>query len=484
MREQLSVLFRRRRQIVGVFVGIVGVTAVVSLLIPSTYEAESTLLLKVGREYADSADLRSVAPGQPWDRRDLLNSEINILTSHEVLKDVVTATGPDTLYPGLTAATRPPRSATETAITRLRKQLSAYPLKDSAVILVRFAHRDPLIAADTVNRLVEQYQAKRLAVLSEPRTAFLEVQVTAARAKLAATQEALAAFKRQRGIFALEEQRRLLLRQRADLDSGLKTAESRSQEMADRAATLNHRLGEISETVPLFDETERDVVREDAKGRLLALQLKERELTNKYTESSRLVQNVRREIEVVERFLREQDSSRKVRTGRSQAFDLLQADALRADADRRSLLAGAGTIREQLARVDAALSTLEGSERTLQDLSRQVTMAEAEYKRYSDKLEEARITDNLDRQRLGNVRVIQSAVPSQDRVRPRRLLNVALAMVLGGIVSVGIAFLADHIESVFVVPERVQRELHGPILGTLTDVDAVPHRGARPVREP
>jgi capsular polysaccharide biosynthesis protein len=110
-------------------------------------------------------------------------------------------------------------------------------------------------------------------------------------------------------------------------------------------------------------------------------------------------------------------------------------------------------------------------------------MAEAEYKRYSDKLEEARITDNLDRQRLGNVRVIQSAVPSQDRVRPRRLLNVALAMVLGGIVSVGIAFLADHIESVFVVPERVQRELHGPILGTLTDVDAVPPR-ARPVREP
>ncbi len=474
MREHLSVLFRRRRQILWVFLGIVAAAALVSFLVPPTYDAESTLLLKAGREYADPSELRATAQGPTWDRRDLLNSEINILTSHEVLQETVAAVGIDTLYPGLAAATRPPRSASEVAIARLRRQIVAYPLKDSAVILVRFEHRDPRVAADTVNRLVEQYQAKRLAVLSAPRTSVLEEQVGAARSRLGAHQEALESFKRQHGVFSLEEQRRLLLRQRADLDTSLKTAESRSNEMADRATALHARLAEMSETVPLFDETERDVVREEAKGRLLALQLRERELTNKYTESSRLVQNVRREIEVVERFLREQDASRKVRTGRSQAFDLLQAEALRSDADRRSLRASAGTIREQIERVDAALGALESSERAVQDLSRQVAMAEVEYKRYSDKLEEARITDDLDRQKLGNVRVIQAAVPSPERVRPRRLLSVVLAAVIGGVVSVGIALLAEHVEGVLIVPERVQRELRIPILGSLSDMEVAP----------
>ncbi len=470
MREQLTVLFRRRAQILSVFIGIVGATAIVSLLIPPTYDAESTLLLKVGREYADPGELRSAMPGPTWDRRDLLNSEINILTSHEVLRDVVNSMGVETLYPGLAATTRTPEAARDLALTRLRRQIVAYPLKDSAVILVRYEHRNPQVAADTVNRLVDLYQAKRLAVLSAPRTSFLEEQVGAARGRLAASQEALETFKREHGVHSLDEQRRLLLRQRTDLDASLKGAESRSIEAEDRANALHARLAEMSETVPLFDETERDVVREEAKGRLLALQLRERELTNKYAENSRLVQNVRREIEVVERFLREQDASRKVRTGRSQAFDLLQAEALRADAERRSLRASAATMREQIAKIDAALAVLERSEGTVQDLARQVAMAETEYKRYSDKLEEARITDDLDRQKLGNVRVIQAAVPSPERVRPRRLLNVALASVIGAVASVGIALMADRLEGVLLVPERVQRELRLPILGTLSEM--------------
>ena len=128
MREHLSVIFRRRRQILWVFLGIVAATALVSFLVPPTYDAESTLLLKAGREYADPSELMATAQGPTWDRRDLLNSEINILTSHEVLQETVAAVGIDTLYPGLAAATRPPRSASEVAIARLRRQIVAYPL--------------------------------------------------------------------------------------------------------------------------------------------------------------------------------------------------------------------------------------------------------------------------------------------------------------------------------------------------------------------
>ena len=67
----------------------------------------------------------------------------------------------------------------------------------------------------------------------------------------------------------------------------------------------------------MYTLSERDKIIVDARSRLLSLQLKEQDLLKQYQEDNRLVQNTRKEIRLVQEFLKEQETeiSGKVRTG-------------------------------------------------------------------------------------------------------------------------------------------------------------------------
>ena len=84
------------------------------------YEATSLLLVKFGREYVYQDDVGG-GGGQvvPRGRETLINSEIQILRSAEVVKGVVEAMGVDTLYPSLALEPTEGRPIESVAAARL-----------------------------------------------------------------------------------------------------------------------------------------------------------------------------------------------------------------------------------------------------------------------------------------------------------------------------------------------------------------------------
>lgn len=77
-----------------------------------------------------------------------------------------------------------------------------------------------------------------------------------------------------------------------------------------------------------------------------------------------------------------------------------------------------------------------------------------------------------------NVAVVDPAMIPIDPIKPRKLMNVAVALVLGGMAAVGLTFLLEYLDTSLKSPEDVTRHLGLPVLGVIP-VIAVEEEGGQ-----
>ncbi len=123
LRDFLAVLFKRKAAILTIFLATVITVAVGSFLMAPTYEAGSSLLVKFGREFIYRSEVGDKAPMISFNQEEAINSEINILTSRDIVERVIKTIGLENIYPGL--AKNPPAGTTplEAAVTGFQKKL-------------------------------------------------------------------------------------------------------------------------------------------------------------------------------------------------------------------------------------------------------------------------------------------------------------------------------------------------------------------------
>lgn len=71
----------------------------------------------------------------------------------------------------------------------------------------------------------------------------------------------------------------------------------------------------------------------------------------------------------------------------------------------------------------------------------------------------------------GNVRVIEAVQLPEDPVAPNKKMNIAIAFLLGLMVSVGLVFLLEYLDNTFKNKENLERELDIPVLGVIPSFD-------------
>lgn len=483
LRDFLTVIFKHKAKIVTIFLATVITVTTVSFLLPPSYEAKSSLLVRFGREYiyhSEGGEEKGSGPSIQVSEEETVNSEINILTSHDLIERVITTLKLENIYPefiekssfssflensGLSTKMTP----LQKAVLRFEKKLTVEAIKKSSVIEVSFQHKDPQIAASAVNLLVDFYKEKHLEVYSGPQSPFLEKQLNTYDQKLKQSENEVELFKQKNQVFSLDEQRSLLLKQRMELDTELKNADNHIDELQKKLSSLKSQMKAISEDKDRYTQTERDKIIVDAKANLLTLKLKEQGLLEKYKESNRLVINVRKEIEIVTNFLRQQeeDIASKVKKG-NVVYQEVEEAALMTEADFNSQVAKDKTIKLQLSQVDREIQSLDLKENELVDLKREVFNNDKNYRTYMDKVEEARISDDMNRQKMSNVSIIQSAaVPAKPKT-PKKVLNIIVGIMLGAVSALGYAFISEYASQGLSTPESVEKRLGLPVLTTVS----------------
>ena len=81
------------------------------------------------------------------------------------------------------------------------------------------------------------------------------------------------------------------------------------------------------------------------------------------------------------------------------------------------------------------------------------------------------ITTSKDLVPNGNVRVIEEVEYPEKPVSPNKKINIAIAFILGLMVSVGLVFLMEYLDNTYKTKEQLEKELGIPVLGVIPDID-------------
>jgi uncharacterized protein involved in exopolysaccharide biosynthesis len=470
--DALTMIFKHKTKIIIIFLTIVAVVTGVTFLQQPVYEAKSSLLVKIFKDDTSRPGIGQEKGNLPLtlSQDELINTEIQILTGRELAEKVIQTLQTGKMYPSLARnSAKKADIIMDQAVQTFGKNLKILGVRKSNVITVAFQHNDPEIAARAVNLLVDAFKDKHLAMHSDPQSSFIGSQLASFEVKLKASEKNLQEYQQKNKVFSLEEQRSLLLKQRTDFDSAYKITDDNVSEIRKKIASIKSQMKHVENSNVRYTQTSRDTIIVDAQSRLLGLRLKEQELSRKYTDNNRLVVDARKEVETVNQFLKDQEKGivGKVKTG-NPVYQNLEMDLFRAEADLNSQAAKAGALKSQLRELDNGIAALDMSESKIQNLKRELTINEKNYKTYADRHEEARISDAMNTLKLSNISIIQSAVVPVKPIKPKKKQNILLGVLLGIASGLTYAYLLENIAQTFSNPESIEKYLGLPVLITVS----------------
>src|SRR5262249_25960094 len=151
-RAMLNTFFRHRYKFASVFLLFFGAAAAYCFISTPKYESDASLLVK----FAPSQPSRPSAPpstgisAQQTERKEIINSQIGVLQSQDLLADVLKTLTIGTVYPSL-EATPDPKVKLNNALTRLGKDLDVEADKDSNIILLTLLNPNADVSTKALN---------------------------------------------------------------------------------------------------------------------------------------------------------------------------------------------------------------------------------------------------------------------------------------------------------------------------------------------
>ncbi len=417
-----------------------------------------------------NAEVGDHSPKMAFDLQAVVEPEIKILTSRDLIKKVVETIGVKILYPEILEMDQLTISPLEVALTYFPGNLSVDRPGKSNVIVVGFEHQNPQVAAQAVNLLSEFWKEKHLAIFSNPQTSFLEEQVQTFRKNLEQSETALQEFKREHGISSILDQRNLLFNQRQTIDSRSKANEDQVQGLGSKINSLKRQLNDIPQYIPVSTETESEHPTINAtRNELLALRRKEQQLLGKYQESSRMITDVREEIALIQTLINKQEAQAKeqIKTVRNPVYQDIQLELLSSESELTSLKTKQGVFLGQIEELDSHISRLNQLEKQFDGLQREVNKDKENLKIYVEKLEMANISTDMDKKQLANVSVIQSASPPISPIKPKKSLILYFGIAFGLLSGVAWAFVSEFFKGGYTRPEQLSLEQGIPVLASI-----------------
>jgi uncharacterized protein involved in exopolysaccharide biosynthesis/Mrp family chromosome partitioning ATPase len=485
----LTVLLAHKGKALAFFSLVTLTVAVATWLSPDIYRSEARLMLRLGRENATldptAAGGQTVAISQT--RRDEINSELEIFRNREAVERIVDAVSPETILAHRRAKASPPapnalgRSirkvaafagkrdlpARDEAILEIVRNLKISSPKESNIIAVAFEAQDPVLAREVVSRLIDLYLEKHMAVnRTAGSSSFFAEQTDRLRAQLDRTREELRSLKNDAGVGSIEEEQRVVSARIDTLRKELEVTEVAILAARARVRELESAVAAIPPTQVLQETTGiPNTAADGMRERLFDLQMREQDALSRYTESNRQVVEMRRQIGEAKALLDQEPQARsQVSKGLNTTYQQMEINLLTAKAELSSLTARAAPLRVQLAAARSELTRLNDAELRIRLLERELGIQEANYRKYLDNFEQARIDTALKDDKISNVSVVEPATVPIEPVRPRRGLNLAIGLFLGLVGAVGLAFLCETTDRTLKSPDEVRQALDLPTL--------------------
>jgi uncharacterized protein involved in exopolysaccharide biosynthesis len=387
-----------------------------------------------------------------------INSVLELFNSRDVLSSVVSGVGPlvvlgkDDQPAAQTATFLPlgdifaPYSIEDEALKHLANHLQVEPVKLSNVVSVSYEAVSPELARDVVTRLVDNARNAHIRVnRTDGSQEFFVTQAEHLRTRLMRLENELRDKKNAAGIAHLDEQRRLMLRQLADLRVGLLETEASLSASSAQLESHARLLERIPETITLnhttgMPQTAVATMREQ----LFIAQVREKELLSRYTKHHPLAIAAADHIARLRAVLDGEPDEPLLSRGPNEAHRALHIEQLQEQSTVSSLRAQADTVRKQLSPLEHDVKAFNNAEAEFARLQREIEIETENYKRYAECLEQSRIDHELAMKNISNLNLLQPPTYSVTPTSPRPALNLAMGLVIALASSLGVGLFLEH----------------------------------------
>lgn len=358
----------------------------------------------------------------------------------------------------------------EKAIRQLSESIKVTPAKKGATINVSCRASSPELAREIVQTLMDKYLDLHISAhRTDESYPFFVEQFDLHQRKVQIATDRVRDFKNVAGITSITGEREAVQSQINQVETDLIATEAVLASAKERTDVIDRQLASLDERL-VTEEVEGttngagDLMRD----RLYSLEILEKELLTKFNESHPQVQQVKLQVAEARKIADKQPETRtETTTAVNPIRQRVEGDLLQARAELRATEARLAALREKRGVLDKQLDTLNGQEAELSELQRQLDVAQANYTKYADKLEEARISRELDVERVSNVKIVQSASLTLKAVSPKRLILLLLGMVVSFATAIALPQLLELVNRRLRTPEDVQLRLEIPVLVTL-----------------
>jgi uncharacterized protein involved in exopolysaccharide biosynthesis len=213
-----------------------------------------------------------------------------------------------------------------------------------------------------------------------------------------------------------------------------------------------------------------NVAADSMRQELFKLQITQRELEANLGEKHPLTKATSEQVRKSESILNSQAPERtQTSQGINPSRQTLDLELRREEALAASLRAKADTLNQQYANLQRRMHTLNEDEVRISELERQTAIVEANYRSYVEHLEQARIGQALEANRISNVNVVQppSLVEKPVSPKPLMILGLSFLAAVGG--ALGLAFGLEYLDK---SPNDV-KELNSPL--TVPGLGSIQH---------
>ncbi len=470
-RGMLNVFFRHRVKFMLVFLLFFGAAAAYCAIATPKFRSDAALLVKFASNNTARGDgLPSLGiAAQQIERKEVVNSQIGLLQSQDLLSSVLDAITIAAIYPSLSSVPDS-RMQRQMALQQFARDLDVEPQKDSSIIQLSLLNRDAEVSAKALTLLIDKFIGLQSTIYQSAELPFMQEQLAQAREQLQKSRAAVQAFKSSTGISSLDEERTLLLRQQADMQESLTQAISKQEEAEGRYRKLEAMLKEMPDQIKLSDENDRFKAVDDARQHLSDLLARQKQLGTNYKPDSSTMQALTTQITFARQQLAavSKESAARIRTGANPVRQQAEIDLAAAAGDQYGATASRESYDAELSRIQQRLRLLEAQSEQLNSLELQQQVDEENFRNYLQAANDARVTDSLNRQRISSIAVVQSPTAPMKPAQPRLPVILAAGLLLGLAGAVTATMLSEMADESFSTSDQIETIMGLPVLGTFT----------------
>jgi len=439
LEDYLKVVRKRIWLLIVIFVPVVTGVAIVSYKMTPIYQA--TALLRIEKRRLNVVDIQDV---YQFETRpdDYYETQYRILKSRMICKEV---------FEKLELVKLQKYEDSKEALNSFMKDLIVAPVSDTYLVHVSYESEDAKLSAKVANAIVDEYVSamkREKKVVSDEAESKITTQIPLLRQRLTESETALRQFEQENSALSFQKNREIIYQTLSSLNAQLtKINQEMAAAKADMVAVKEAKT--IDEILSLPEITQNFAIQNYQREKLL-FEAEKARLAQEYTPDSEEMKTIDSRLKVAETRIKE--DALRIAEGIKLAAKMELVKKQKESEELKSLV----TKQEELAKsIDTRMYQNES-------LKAEVEGNRKLYEEFVQRQKELQSSSQFD---PGTVQIVDRAEVPAFPVRPKKMLNIILAVVLSLLTGIGLAFLFEHMDDSIKGHEDIERYIKLPLLG-------------------